>query len=586
MTSSFSSTKKHHKKSHHSPLLSPEDPSATPKIPKKPIVLAVKYTSFSQARYIRVKLWKLKTCHIFQMEPERKIISQQSTYLSIPETWKITHFGVLLSSPTLKKSLKFVRKIKLNLSFQTDFHLKRVFSRSWKLQSIDFKIMNSNFFPQDFIQKHINPKISSISLHLFSQASPFNPLPVAWEHQLLLHLQQHLKKLRKSHIDLTLFYQNLLLKISLGKIYPLIPSSPRYSASLFHPIVFNIQKSIQSLSFTFNYNSGLTLDSTFSSFPVFPHLQYLSINIIDNQGLSSGVNLTFLQSLTKLETLKISLEHLHISSWNFLSAFKSLKNLSIILIHNNTLHSPFPILTTLTSLVLRFEYTQFDTGNINAFIQSNEKLKSLELRTSLQQVNQVFQKTTFQSLERLSIQLCKVDFPFADYIEDFEEIILRHNQIKDLHINLHAYYPELFFPVLHAIGTYGETLEALRVNFETTGQLKDKKYKKMKELFEEIRGLKSLELGLEYELMDSKGFGSVIEGLGMLKNLEHLVFRGNVVKISGSTAEKFMSWVESVRGLKEVDIKVKGLSKKETEIVAIVSGRRCKLWKVYNPDGL
>jgi len=307
----------------------------------------------------------------------------------------------------------------------------------------------------------------------------------------------------------------------------------------------------------------------FTPFPPFSNLKSLDITIQGPHSSFQGysfekLDLTSLQKLAKLEVLKISLDKLDIPDWDFLISFKFLINLSIIFksYHSYLTDFPLPLLKALKVFTLHIkEDIEFDEESIKIFIENNSDLKSLELQASLEQVNLIFQEATFLSLESLSIQLCKISFPVEDYADDFEEIIKRHNHVKDLHINFNACYSELFCPVIKAIGTYGTALKVLKIDFEMAGDLNDKNYKRLKRLFSKITGLRSLELNLEHEEIEGKVFMKVIEGLEILKNLERLVLEANVVKMSGGKEEKFQEFVQRIRRLKQAQIKVNILKK-------------------------
>ena len=530
------------------------------KIPKKAMFVTVKYTSFKQARMMRVKFWKVRK---FQMAPVQSEMyrEDQSSSFGLSNI-KLLGFPILLACPTLKRSHKLVKKVNLASTVCCMFHLGRIFSRLWKLEMFEIILHNSKIKMKHFFQRFMNPKVKKVYLKFDF------PLyqDILSQCKYMKGLELYLKKVKGLSKQLKLFYNDANLRI---KLIAVAAQKNRIGyrlekASVIHPLVFPLAANIEEMDFSFDYSCGRLLDYTFKNFPAMPNLKHLNFKLENYSTNKQTIDLSLIGNCTKLESVKFDLEGVDIISFDFLEKISKLTHLSLILkSHQQMLQRiKLPILTTLESFKLHLDHVEyFDVENIKNVIQGNIKLQHLDLKAQLKNLVDILQDNERTlNLKSLKVFIEKIPPEFHQLLTDFNGILKRHEKVRkmNLKLNLIDSSPQAFDYILQTLEGY-KNLDALNLAFRHAGELQDRIFANLRSLLESLYNLKSIKLDTHKDQINSRDLLELMGGIEVLKrNLQKLKLKASFKDVSGRALEKFIELISSFRNLKRLNVEIKG----------------------------
>ncbi len=128
-------------------------------------------------------------------------------------------------------------------------------------------------------------------------------------------------------------------------------------------------------------------------------------------------------------------------------------------------------------------------------------------------------------------------------------------------------------------------LESLTWYCEVPNELQENKLKDLKKTLIQCPRIQKLELDFgQSGILTSKDFSNVLDGLLSLEKLKYLFLRGNFIKITPATINKFTQFLSSLilENTATVTVYLPGMSRETTQEINRVIAQKSNLWCPLN----
>jgi len=540
-------------------------------IPKKPLFLTVKFTSSNQAFQVRTKLWKIRSCKVDLATIRYE--NHKAPTNSIGES----AFSKFLTSPTLGKIFKTMNKLDFSTFKENEYESRRLFKHFRNLKKLNFVFLTLNAaLLKTMLTKSLSPHIQNLSLKNRNYLSQKDAGQCYFG-----RLCKYLERFRKNESEIELSAFSNVMKVKLGKITHMRNASSLKAVHFIHPIMSHFDQVLREMYICILNNSHL--DIIFAAFPSFPNLKKLKLHLSVPPEQIKAYDFSFLAKSPKVESLSLILSHISVDSLEFLTQLSHLNELSIQATGSSKGKPSFqglPIsLKGLQRVTLYFELIKPNLENLREFLKSSLDLKSLSLTAHAEHILEIFSEEDLVFPVR-ELTLC-MSVPGRNNLQaydSFANIFSRHPFVKKLTLNPYICSAASFNPIIKSLKEF-RSLESLRINFQTAGKREDGKFERLKDLFAKLPTLKSVDLNLQCDLINSKELGNLVDGFLMLKNLESFCFKAKFAKITPSTYKKFISFLQCIKHINFLDIDIQGLSGDQTNEISFVTYRNLPFWK-------
>jgi len=543
-----------------------------PEILKKPFFRTARFYSLDTIQRMQIKLWKLKSWHLGREKDFMPVLESKNRAKQIIKS---------LSSPTLRKSLKGIK----NFDFRENFgikirDLKGVFPYLSKADSLALSANHKNTLARVFLKRYLNPhlkhlNLSSIYFSVFEEADKF-----------FRKICKDVNKLKKCMSKFQICNANVGVKwpISFSKV-----PSEKDQNRLLTPLTLSLRDSIQELSLSCNVYGQKDKKIEILQDIQFPNLKKFTFCVRTSWGGEGDVYLSFLKNSPNLEILHLDQEGqcAQIGSLDFLMSLTKLRDLSLgtTTRRDNLIHLEFPNLPCLTTLErLKTPFGITNMQSVIQLMQKNINLKTLEMTLNIEKMIEIFtEDVEVGHVQNISLEILGISQTDSKQIKAFQTSLLCFKHVQKLVLEFSAFYVSCLHPTLKTLEQFSN-LEELSLSALNSGEMEDKKFAKFKDLFKKIPHLKSLELDLKPDLMNSRELSSLVDALAFLANLKAFTFRASLVKITSSTLSKFANFLSSHQTLREIYLQIKGLDEEETELLWEISSRGRQLFELMIPE--
>jgi len=526
------------------------------RIPKGPIFRQnVEYNgkNLELHQQIRAKLWKLHSC-------------------------KLKYFK--FKSPTFLKSLKYLKKLKIDTNYlpkellSSQFGPFLKFCESLRLDSLHLAY-HPKLKPQHFrvFRAFRNSRLRDFTLDMcsyfyyYSQQNEIRPK--------FLNAFRRLKKcnlllLTSEQIKMLLNTDKLLSWKKLHRCGPIKPKSETETSSRW--VLKNIPKSLVKIH---SVLKPLLHQNKAPDLPSLPNLRKLGL-VLDYSSHyypydyeTHVSNFSFIKNLPKLESLNIKLEKCELDSLDFLVDLPCLKELAFAYNQSNTKQRPILNLPNLVNLeILRLDLKEpsiLAIDHITSLISNNPNLRSLDLNLSIQNLGVIFagDDLFLPRLETLSIDINSIQKPYIEEAQNIAKALKKHHFVEKLQINLEQSHADLNEVLLEGGLAHMKSVQDLTLKCEKAGGLKGKKFQYLKDVFKNLVSLTSLELDVSSDLLRPPEINSFLVDLGQLKNLKKFWLSARLLKMTRANLDQLSSYLVSIKHFKNLQIRLKGVSQKE-----------------------
>ncbi len=538
----------------------------SPKIQSKVMFLTVKITSMDQAKQIRVKCWKLKSYHLGKNPfTSSRVVSKMSPEYDEGDGKYKSILQYFLGA-TLKKSLKFTKRF--NFINQKDLSLsnfKKLFLSMSKVQNIAITINDFRKSSDIFLKNYLNPQTTQLTLRLLL------PLALTRPQDSLMKYITLMKRLRKCE---NVLQMPEFPDMELMKLKSPIRFCKSKEKTFFNQITKTVSKSLEEISIE-DYNLPLQSRKILAS-PKSGLQNLKKLRVVVGTGRLTDIS--WIENSPNLQSLTIKIINTKIASFDFLAHLSQLQELSIISReYPSTFQLPYiPPIATLRKFTVFLRKSSFHSQNIQKVIASSKNLEVLNLTLDFKEILLILQQEiklpllqelTLRDLDRPS------DEPYPSLA--FQKILARYKHVARLTLDL-----GFSFSILKPL----EQLTNLtHLSIRNTSLFKEKPQKlaPLKELFTNLKVLKSLQINLIDSWVASEELTNLVSDLRFLQNLKSLEFRVYLKKNwSEHTLIKLANFLKSFQHLKKVDIKASGFDgEKDSTIIGSIIIQNIQFWE-------
>ena len=447
-------------------FLEPKNPQKTSKrIPKKPHFRYVDYDNQRKAQRIQVKFWKLHSCDLSQFSPELKF-SIGVEGLLVGRFEGREDFEKTLKCPTIKRSLKFTKRIKFSseMTFRNRSLIK--LCKTLKLEALSISIPTLDEISMRLAKAIMNPGLKYCSLLYESFSAFLDP-----------KLVSSFRRLRKSNLFLRFFHNNFKILLDTEKLLPwkaLSQISQINFPEISNQAIFLPLQSIKSISYQCDNEFGRSFKY---ELPKLPNLQRLEFYWNTFDPSPSIMNLSFVKQYLNLRSLTIKLLNRETETLDFLSDLPHLRALFLCFEQSPSLHKPlrrnFPDLTKLEKFGLWLdEPILFSFENIKSFIYKNRELKHLDLSLKIQNIGPILEESgnmPLPNIENLRLDLIRCERPFTDSANKIVKALRSLGSLKKLQIEFTENFAELNKILLKESLASIKSLEGLTLKYFKLG---------------------------------------------------------------------------------------------------------------------
>ena len=543
-----------------SPLLT------TTKIPKRPFFRTVKYQNINQIQKVRCKLWKISRCEAHPFRVLRYRPPPQGGFFGrnelIDESLPLYSMH---TSPTLKKSLKHVKKVKAVID-SPDWPFQKFFSRSWKLDSFDFQCFRLDI-NEKILRNLINPRnIKQLSIgfqihYLSYDRGKLSLLPFIYSK--LSKIIERFVNLRKMSLDIP--YEDVKRSIRGTKLQKLekLYINNNTNTDIFDHKSFQRLKNLETLCLPKEIRFGSDPIDIISALPYLEKLRKLRVNT----RFLRDTEKTFLSIVkcSQLELLYVDFYEKEIFPFNELLKLKNLKSLFLNEPHyydrrQQPLGNSFPPFEKLERIEFYTPPISFPIENLQENLWKNPNLKEMEIQLGFKDLAMFFKDDFEFSLHRFSLHVHYIIPPYGKNLKALTDFLKKQKQLKVLELGFSELYQDVAEATFKVLGSL-TSLESFKFFFEKSGEMQDLKFGMLKDTFAKLPNLKRVTLLTKGIKTNSSTLSTLITGFMKLKNLEKFVYSANFhQQITESVIQKFVEFVKSIRHIKSFKFVIDGLS--------------------------
>ena len=524
-----------------------------PRIPinKPHFRYAADYDRISKAQLIKVKFWKLHSFRLvnFYQEPDKS-----QGFDQIQKSHK--KFQDTLNTSTIKKCLKHVKKITI---LQREI-LKRQsflqFCSTLKLNRLHLS-MTSEIEPFKTLKRFMNSKLRYCVLSY--------PFSYQTEH-LDPQTASLFRRMRKCRLFVTSFFHKVQMLINTDQLRSWTRS---FSSQLTH-ILPNIPDCLEKISYEFREKSYTKLE-VITSLPPLPNLKELHLKFDGSLQQKKPIDLSFIAQYSNLESLKIHLISAEASNWDSLSKLSGLKEFDFTSQKYFSFQKQpvgsLPNFTMLEKIRLSMEDPfVFGIGDIRDLLQRSKNLQSLELNLSIQNINSILRELVLPHIEKLKLSPFFVNRSTSDEAKKLAEILRAHDSIKEFELDFETCQGDLNAILFKEGLPEMRSLESFTLNYRwpQRGEPQGNNFIYLQGIFTNLKNLRSLNLMICKDTLGPQEFTSILDGLSKLKSLEKFGFAAKFAPLTSADSMKFHEFLVSLRYLKVLDLRLHGISEKET----------------------
>jgi len=534
-----------------SQLIQPE----STKIPKKPNFLHAKYSCIRHARQVRTKLWKLKSCTIHPIQGEEPLFKKLGTSLSDDDQ----KFLNIFSRPTLRTSMKTVRKVRVGSTIHQDTSLYKRISPSWKLvDSLEFNISKSYLASGQFPQAIIKPKLKEcwVKTDINAYEADFEAARSSLMYfiskfkrcldcNLWFSYNRTIPKILMSTNQLVSFKKHLFLAYR--------------SQDLPSKIILTSAEALEQACLRSNPNIFLPGHQP-AKLPILPNLQKL--HLIGDIS-PTILNDTDLSLYSKLESLFVQFKYNIPGSFSNLASLPSLKILSLSFNNDQVpkgLFAAIPEIQSLEQLNVHLSiYTQFDAEDLRNALPKIKNLKTLGFECGIQNIHEIFGNDLTLMITQLSVILHSDAKLFKDAVKGFAKTLERHKQIKSLYLSFTQCHASVNDVIFKAVAKF-ESLIAFKVNLGMMTEVENNVLKELKAALSKNPTLKAFCLKMNSIPIPTRDLSGLTDALAKLKNLQKISLDLLFQKPTEASFQKFLDFVKSKRRIKSLRLVIRGCS--------------------------
>jgi len=540
-------------------IIESENPEQIPR--KKPHFRNVNYDRLSRAKQIRVKFWKFHSCNLsnFNSEFESKI---RTTEDRRKENEKKKKFEKTLNHLTIKRGLKFVKRVHWNCKLLSKNKFFVELCKLWRLETLDISIVPDNK-PCRLLKALLNSKLKDCFLIFGSGQTPCDLDPI---------LISSFRRLKRSHLFVINNPQNLKMLLDTDSLLPYHQSrqfTPRMQRDGFefisNQIIINSLNSFQKISYQ-------CTDNTLPDLPSLPNLKELQFAWTFTPQNERFVDISFVKQYSKLESLSVKFDFCHPETLDYLADLPCLKEFYFSskqaqMGENQT--RTLPNLTKLEKfgLCLNEPTTIFSIENIRDFISKNKSLQSLDLSLSIQNIGAILNNEDenvtlpLPPIRKFRLNFSKCEESDVEAANRIIKTLQKCDSIKQLSLEFQQSSAELNTIFFKEGLISMKSLENFTLKYCTLGKLERNNFGYLKDVFATFENLRALDLDFGQEALGPQEFGSILDALCQLKHLEKFRFQAKVIQFTATAYKQLLGFLTSIRHVKSLDFNLQGLSK-------------------------
>jgi len=542
------------------------------RIPKKPFFRIAKYESLKQVQLVRVKLWKISFCNLRYLSSELELAPESQ---SEDTNTKELQFSKMQRAPTLKKSLKNVRKVS-GYGDKVDY---RYFASLWRLEELKIGFVSSKFQLKRFFKLFRYNKLQNLTLeHWQSFYYKY------YDNKSLVKALSYFCNLKECTLNFPYNNKGEEVPSILHRFQKLQKLTLDGSSDSF--LVPNSLKYLRRLE-------ELTLPMTMwdehqnilSNLKHIPNLKSLNVHFRGTYNQQNRNNLSFLENCPKLESLTLFLERIQNYSLDFLVQMEHLKELVFKETggrrDKNQPLKKFPKLEKLQKFGLFLRNTQFCLDSIQEMLIASKELKELSLDISLPEIVDIFKGNLTLPFDALSLEIPKTNVPYGDSLKNLNIILRRHNNLKKFTLSTLNTGNILVPDTFRALGAL-TLLEELVFKFPQCSaslQKSEESGSEEKSIFDKLSNLKTLIFDVK-KIQVSPSFGRKVKVLLMLPKLKKVVIEANFDKVDAITFDNIINNVRATKQKKNVEFTIFGYSHDSNKEAKRFVNSESSLWRL------
>ena len=541
-------------------------PLGPKKIPKRPFFRSVVYDNVDRVQHIRVKLWKIHSFTPLEFDQDPQENDSDDDF--VDEETKLTPkeiFQNTLKSSTIKKGLRHVKRIEYDPSSFSKHRFMKQTCSTWRLHSL-LLTFEEKFKDYSILRPFLSSSLKNCYLRFNTEEERIDPKLVA-----AFRIVRKCKLIIDSdanEIYMRINTAQLFSHRSLNKFFPVKETDDSGWELVRNQIIINSPECFEEIWFRCpdapTRGTKVNPDLSF-----LPNLQDLQFGWSKPRWDGQVDDLSFVKQYRKLQNLAIRLRNREAETLDFIADLSELKEFKFTSIQPNA-RGPIRSLPNLSKLE-RFglnltESSRFTTQHVRDFISKNKGLKELDLSLKIEDMRAVLEENenfTLPEIEKLKIDLDLVFKRYAEEAKKIAETLKRHDSIKELTLTVSKSYGDLNAILLKDGLAQMKSLEKLTLEFGTSGEPEESKYLSLKDVFTKLTGLVELDLDLSCDAIESKEFGTILDGLMELKNLKRFVFRAKLAELTPAAFDKLSRFLVSLRHMKGLEIDLTGISEED-----------------------